>query len=178
MTLGLYSGSVRLAAPDPAWPAAFAAERARLLRAAGALRVAIEHVGSTAIPDIPAKPILDVLAGRPPGSDVAPYVAAFETAGYRYRGENGVPGRDYFVLDDAAGRRLHHLHLVEDGGSLWTAHLAFRDFLRSHPDRAAEYAALKRSLAARHPTDRLAYTDGKATFVAEILRLAACAEGE
>lgn len=148
------------------------------MAAAGALPLAIEHVGSTAIAGMRAKPILDLLGGRPPGSNVAPYVSAFEAVGYRYRGENDVPGRDYFVLDDAAGRRLHHLHLVEDGGPLWRAHLAFRDFLRSHPEHAAQYAALKQSLAAQHPNDRLAYTEGKATFVAEILRLAAVAQGE
>jgi GrpB-like predicted nucleotidyltransferase (UPF0157 family) len=89
-----------------------------------------------------------------------------------------VGGRDYFVLDDPTGRRLHHLHLVEEGGSLWRSHLAFRDFLRRHPEHAAEYARLKRSPAARHPNDRLAYTDGKATFVAASLRLTACAEDE
>lgn len=173
MSLGLHSGYVQLAAPDPAWAALFAAEQTRLMAGTGTLPLAIEHIGSTAIPGVPAKPILDLLGGRPSGSNVVPYVAAFENAGYKYRGENGVPGRDYFVLDDATGRRLHHLHLVEEGGSLWSSHLAFRDFLRRHPKHAAEYARLKQSLAARHPNERMAYTDGKAAFVAAILRLAA-----
>jgi len=173
MSLGLQPGLVQLVAPNPAWAGAFAAERARLSAAAGSLYVAIEHIGSTAIPGIPAKPILDLLAGRGADRGVTAYVTAFATAGYAYRGENGIPGRDYFVLDDAAGRRTHHLHLVEEGGPLWRSHLMFRDFLRSRPERAAEYAALKQSLAERYPADREAYTDGKAAFVAAMLRLAA-----
>lgn len=172
MSLGLHSGLVRLAPPDPAWAEAFANERARLLAAVGPLPVAIEHIGSTAIPGIPAKPILDLLAGRGPDRDVTAYVAAFKSAGYAHRGEHGIPGRDYFVRNDAAGRRTHHLHLVEKGGTLWRSHLAFRDLLRARPERAAEYAALKQSLAERYPADREAYTEGKAAFVAAMLRLA------
>jgi GrpB-like predicted nucleotidyltransferase (UPF0157 family) len=173
MSLGLQSGLVQLAAHNPAWAAAFAFERARLLAAVGPHPLAIEHIGSTAIPGIPAKPILDLLAGRSLDHDVAAYVTAFEAAGYQYRGEHGIPGRDYFVLDDAAGRRTHHLHLVEEGGALWRSHLTFRDLLRARPERAAEYAALKQSLADRYPADREAYTEGKAAFVAAMLRLAA-----
>ena len=173
MSLGLHSGVVQLVAPNPTWAAAFAAERARLLAAVGSHPLVIEHIGSTAIPGIPAKPILDLLAGRGPDRDVSAYVTAFGAAGYAYRGEHGIPGRDYFVLDDAAGRRTHHLHLVEEGGPLWRSHLTFRDFLRAQPERAAEYAALKQSLAERYPANRDAYTDGKAAFIAAILRLAA-----
>ena len=176
-SLGLRSGVVRLAPPDPAWPAAFADERRRLLTAAAPLPLAIEHVGSTAVPGLPAKPILDLLGGRPGDGDHAPYVVAFVRAGYAYRGESGIPGRHYFVRDDGAGRRTHHLHLVEADGPLWRAHLAFRDHLRGHPACAAEYARLKQALAARHPTDREAYTEGKAAFVAETLRRAAELQG-
>lgn len=177
MSLGLSSGTVHLAPADPAWAAAFAAERVRLVAALGGLPVALEHMGSTAVPGLPAKPILDVMAGRPAAGALHPYVVALEAAGYRYRGESGIPGRDYFVRDDAAGRRTHHLHLVEHGGALWRSHLAFRDYLRGAPARAAAYAVLKRDLAARYPTDRAAYTDGKAAFIAETLALAASAPG-
>lgn len=167
--LGLASGTVRLVPADPAWAGLFAAERERLLAAVNGLPLVVEHVGSTAVPGLAAKPILDLMGGCPAGGDLAPYVAALEVAGYRHRGEYGIPGRQYFVRDDAGGRRTHHLHLVEQGGAFWRAHLAFRDALRRSPDRAAAYAALKRALAARHPDDRAAYTDGKAAFVAETL---------
>lgn len=172
MSLGLRSGHVSLAPPDPAWADAFVAERDRLRVALGELPLALAHVGSTAIPAIPAKPILDLLGGRPADAAIAPYVAALAAAGYAHRGAHGIPGRDYFVRDDAEGRRTHHLHVVVEGGELWRAHLAFRDVLRARPERAAAYAALKRALAERHADDRAAYTDGKAAFVAETLRLA------
>jgi GrpB-like predicted nucleotidyltransferase (UPF0157 family) len=173
MTLGLTSKSVTLAAPDPAWPLAFAAVRDRLVAATEPLPITVEHVGSTAVPGLPAKPIIDLLGGHPPNVDPRSYVRALEAAGFRYRGENGIPDRHYFVGEDSMGRRTHHLHLVAQGGALWRAHLAFRDYLRQHPDRAAEYSALKSALAARFPTDRAAYADGKAAFIAETLRLAA-----
>lgn len=163
--LGLASGAVRLATADPSWPALFAAERGRLLAAAGDLPLVIEHVGSTAVPGLPAKPILDLMGGRPAGSDLAPYVAALEAAGYRHRGEYGIPGRHYFVRDDAERRRTHHLHVVEHEGVFWREHLAFRDALRADPALRDAYAALKRDLAARLPRDRAAYTDGKTAFV-------------
>lgn len=172
MSLGLSSGTVRLAPSDPAWAAGFAAERARVLAALGGLPVAVEHVGSTAVPGLPAKPILDLLAGRPAGNALAPYVAALTAAGYHYRGEYGIPGRHYFVRDAPDGCRTHHLHLVEHGGEFWRSHLAFREYLRRVPDRAAAYATLKRDLATRHPHDRAAYTEGKSAFIAETLTLA------
>lgn len=172
MPLGLASGTVRLAEADPAWPALFAAERTRVLAALAPLPLAVAHVGSTAVPGLIAKPILDVMGGRPAGSDLAPYVTALEAADYRYRGEFGIPGRDYFVRDDISGRRTHHLHVVEHGGAFWRAHLAFRDYLRRTPARAGAYEALKRDLAMRHPGDRAAYTDGKVAFIAETLVLA------
>ena len=177
MSLGLFSGSVALAPPDPRWTTAFAAARDRLVAAADPLPLALEHVGSTAVPGLPSKPILDLLGGHPPGADPLAYVAAFEAAGFTHRGEYGIPGRHYFVRDDAAGRRTHHLHLVAEGGALWRAHLAFRDYLRQHPARVAEYAALKCALAARFPADRAAYTEGKAAFIAETLRLAGVPPG-
>jgi GrpB-like predicted nucleotidyltransferase (UPF0157 family) len=173
MSLGLPSGTVHLAPADPAWAAAFAAERERLWAALRGLAAVVEHVGSTAVPGLPAKPILDLLIGRPAGSEVAAYVAALEAAGYRYRGEHGIPGRHYFVRDASDKRRTHHIHLVEHDGELWRSHLAFRDYLRRVPARAAAYAALKQELAERHRNDRAAYTAGKSAFIAETLAFAA-----
>jgi GrpB-like predicted nucleotidyltransferase (UPF0157 family) len=172
MGLGLASGIVQVSPPDAMWPAAFVAERARLLTAMGDLPVVIEHVGSTAIAGLVAKPILDLLAGRPADSDLQPYIAALESAGYLYRGEEGLPGREYFVRNGPDGRRTHHLHLVVKDGDFWISHLAFRDYLRRSPARMAAYAALKQDLATRYPNDRLAYTEGKADFIDETLRLA------
>lgn len=167
MTIGLGKGEVRVMPHDPAWADEFAAERARLLEALGGVPAEIEHVGSTAVPGLAAKPIIDVLGGRPAGSELEPYVRAFTSAGYEYRGEYGIPGRHYFVRGEP---RTHHLHLVEAGGNLWRRHIAFRDHLRSDPDAVAVYAALKHDLAARFPNDRERYTDGKSAFIDDVLR--------
>lgn len=172
MVLGLSSDRVVLAAHDPGWKDAFAVERARVLAALDDLPASLEHVGSTAVPGLAAKPILDLMLGRPPEQPLEPYVPALERIGYLYRGEHGLPGRHYFVRDYAEGCRTHHLHLVELGGTFWRTHLAFRDYLRQVPARAAAYAALKQELAARFPFDRDAYTEGKAAFILETLRLA------
>lgn len=163
MTLGLESGIVRLVPSDPGWPALFEAESARVRRALGPeLPLALAHVGSTAVPGLAAKPILDLLAGYPPGAPAGPYVAALGRAGYVHRGEQGIPGREYFRRGDP---RAYHLHLAAEGGPFWREHLAFRDALRGDPALRDAYAALKRDLARRFPRDREAYTDGKGAFV-------------
>jgi GrpB-like predicted nucleotidyltransferase (UPF0157 family) len=167
--LGLESGIVRLAEYDERWRLLFAAEAERLLAFSDGLPLRIEHIGSTSIPGMCAKPVLDILAGRPSGTPLDPYLVCIQRAGYVHRGERGVAGREFFRRGEP---RAYHVHLVEDDGALWREYLAFRDFLRRHADVAARYAALKRSLAARFPTDREAYTDGKAAFVGETIAMA------
>lgn len=169
VTLGLASGTVVLAPHDPAWAGAFADEAGRIRAALDARPAEVAHVGSTAVPGLSAKPILDLMVGVAPDRDVAAYVAPLQAIGYAYRGEHGLPGRHYFVRDDASGRRTHHLHLVATDGAIWRAHLAFRDALRASPERRAAYEALKRDLATRHVGERLAYTEGKAAFIHETL---------
>jgi GrpB-like predicted nucleotidyltransferase (UPF0157 family) len=169
-SLGLESGTVRVVPYDPAWPALFAAEAARIRAALDGLPLRLEHMGSTGVPGLAAKPIVDILAGRPPGSAVGPYVEALARAGYAHRGEQGIPGREFFRRGDP---RAYHVHLAEEGSAPWRTPLAFRDALRADPALAAEYGALKRELAARFPRDREAYIEGKGPFVARVLREAA-----
>lgn len=168
MSLGLESGRVRVVTYDPAWPSLFAAEAARLrtiVELAG-LPLVLEHMGSTAVPGLVAKPVLDLLGGYPSGASVSPYVATLEGADYVHRGEQGIPGREYFRR---GAPRAYHLHLVVQGGPFWREHLAFRDALRAHSDVRAAYAALKLDLARRFPRDREAYTDGKSAFVRRVV---------
>ncbi len=147
---------------DPAWPAR-AAEEAGLVRVAlGA--VAVEHIGSTAVPGLVAKPVLDLLAGLRP-LDIAPGVPAMEALGYEYLGEYGIPGREFFRK--GGDERTHHVHAVELGGPLCEGHLAFRDYLRARPDEAERYAAAKRELAAAAGGDWDAYVDAKQPYAAE-----------
>jgi GrpB-like predicted nucleotidyltransferase (UPF0157 family) len=166
--LGLESGRVRVAAYDERWPALFGAESTRLqaaLAAAG-LDVALEHMGSTAVPGLAAKPIIDILGGLRVEGDRMAAIAALVAAGYVHRGEQGIPGRDFFRRGDP---RRYHLHLTVIDSAFWNDHRAFRDWLRAHPEVAAEYARLKVELATRHPGDRESYTDGKTEFVRRVL---------
>jgi GrpB-like predicted nucleotidyltransferase (UPF0157 family) len=169
--LGLESGTVRVVPYDPAWPRLYAVEVARLLPFLDREGVSLvfEHTGSTAIPGMAAKPILDILAGRGTDAEREPAIRALQAAGYRYRGEQEIPGRDFFRRGEP---RQYHMHVAHMKSEFWRDHRAFRDYLRSHADAAAEYAALKRELAVKHPFDREAYIEGKGAFVQAILRLA------
>jgi GrpB-like predicted nucleotidyltransferase (UPF0157 family) len=155
---------VRVVPYDPAWPALFAAEAQRLAPILAVHRIALrlEHTGSTAVPGLAAKPVLDLLAGWEAARDRATAIRALEAAGYLYRGEQGIAGRDFFRRGEP---RQYHLHLARVGSEFWEDHRAFRDYLRDHPAAAAEYAGLKGSLAARYPTDRASYIEGKTAFV-------------
>ncbi|MFN2637762.1 MAG: GrpB family protein [Gemmatimonadaceae bacterium] len=169
MTLGLESGIVRLVPYDPAWPALFAAEKDRLqkLFAVAGLAVILEHTGSTAIPGLAAKPVLDILGGYPEGTPVAQYIDVLTSAGYVHRGEQGIPGREFFRRGNP---RSYHLHLTAIDGPFWRDHLTFRNRLRADESLRDAYAALKLDLAARFPRDREAYNESKGPFVNEILR--------
>ncbi len=170
-SLGLESGTVRVVPYDPAWPTLYTAELARLepiLRAHG-VSLAFEHSGSTAVPSLAAKPILDLLAGRHSEQDRGSIIAALENAGYTYRGEQGIPGRDFFRRGEP---RQYHVHLTEIDSDFWRDHLAFRNYLRANPDALTAYAVLKQELAARYPRDREAYIDGKTAFVERTLAAA------
>jgi GrpB-like predicted nucleotidyltransferase (UPF0157 family) len=165
--LGLESGTVRLVAYDPAWEEMFAAEAARLRAAIGPdLPFVLEHTGSTAIPGLVAKPILDLLGGYPPGVRVQPYIAAIVRAGYVHRGEQGIPGREFFRRGEP---RAYHLHLAVHQGTFWREQQAFRDALRANPGLRDAYAALKLDLARQFPRDRESYTEGKGVFVQRVV---------
>ena len=169
--LGLASGTVRVVPYDAAWPRLYAEEVSRLLPFLDreGVTLVFEHTGSTSIPGMAAKPILDILAGRATDEEREPAIRALEAAGYVYRGEQEIPGRDFFRRGDP---RRYHIHLAAVGSDFWRDHRAFRDYLRAHAGAAAEYAALKRDLAAKHPLDREAYIEGKTAFVKRILALA------
>ena len=167
MALGLQRGVVTLAPYDPAWVDMFAAERARILDALGdSLPLAIEHVGSTSIPGLVAKPVLDMLAGYPAGASLDAYVEALARMGWVHRGENGIPGREFFRRGDP---RAYHLHMAVRHGAFWREHLAFRDALRTRPELRDAYADLKLDLARRFPRDRESYTNGKTRFVRRVV---------
>lgn len=149
---------------DPGWPAAFRAERDRIAAALGGLAVEIQHMGSTAVPGLGAKPVIDIMLGLRSLDDVDACVAPMESLGYEYKGEYGIPGRHYFRLV-RDGRRTHQVHTVVCDGDFWRRHLLFRDYLRAHPDEARRYYELKLELAERYRDDREGYTEAKSEFI-------------
>ena len=163
------SRDFRIAPYDPLWPREYAAEAERIARACHDLPLRIEHVGSTAVPGLSAKPIIDILVGVPPRASRDPYIAAIRGLGYEHRGALGIPGRNYFRRGSP---RTHHIHLVNWSSALWRDHLLFRDWLRTNNAIAAEYAALKRELYAMYAENRERYTESKGPFIKAALRQA------
>jgi GrpB-like predicted nucleotidyltransferase (UPF0157 family) len=151
---------------DPSWPTRYAAEREIILRSLGDLVVAIHHIGSTAVPGLAAKPIVDIMLAVRDLSALDARNAEMEALGYRPMGESGVAGRRYFKKggDD----RTHQAHAYVSGDPNLSRHLAFRDYLRLHPDVAREYGDLKRSIAQSCDNDIARYCDGKDAWVKRV----------
>jgi len=164
---------IELCAYSPQWPRQFAAELSALATIFPTPEFRIEHIGSTSVPGLPAKPIIDILLGACSLPMIEGRIPALEAMGYTYRPEFEVvlPRRRYFVKPAEPPRHVH-LHAVERKGAFWRDHLLFRDALRALPDLAAEYAALKIELAARHRDNRSAYTDAKAPFIRSVIERA------
>jgi len=166
--IGLARGTVRVMPHQATWSRLFEEEAANLQTAMGEPALLIEHVGSTAIEGMDAKPIIDLMVAVPSLAHATALVPVLEGLGYEDRGDGGAPGR-LFLAKGPPSRRTHHLSLAEPTSAFWREKLRFRDYLRSHPEAAEAYRQLKRGLAARHPSDRGAYTDGKEAFVKDIL---------
>jgi GrpB-like predicted nucleotidyltransferase (UPF0157 family) len=169
---GYRPAPVRLVDPDPAWPAMFAAEAVRIRAALGDCGIALEHVGSTAVPGLRAKPVIDILAAVRDECCLGDVVERLAGIGYLYtpEAERDDPARRVFRKGpaDMALSRSHHLHLAERDGHYWRRLVAFRDRLRVHPEEAAAYVALKERLAARFEGQSRRYTSGKHAFVAAV----------
>ncbi len=165
--LGVPAGKVRLIEYNPAWPGDFARERDRIATALADLSVTIEHVGSTAVPGMTAKPLIDMMVGIPDIAWHARAIAPLEAIGYAYKGEYGIPDRHFFVLGDPT---THHVHLVQYGGHFWHLNLAFRDHLRAVADARTRYTDEKVRLHAAFPDSREKYTAGKDAIIRELLK--------
>jgi GrpB-like predicted nucleotidyltransferase (UPF0157 family) len=153
---------------DPSWPAQFEKLRSRIWQAAGDIAVSVEHVGSTAVPGLAAKPIIDVdvvVASMP---DVGRVIARLAGLGYAHRGDLGIAGREAF--QSPPGLPTHHLYVCVRGSAALNNHLAVRDGLRGNSHTAAKYGALKKHLAERSPMDVDGYIAGKTDFLLGMLR--------
>ncbi|MEA3188229.1 MAG: hypothetical protein QOD99_2059 [Chthoniobacter sp.] len=161
---------VRIVAHDSRWAAQFVAERSRLLNLLPGHLTALEHIGSTAVPRLAAKPIIDILAGVSSISEADALLEPLYAQGYETSAEFNatLPDRRW-LMRHAFGRRTHHLHLVVFGGPQWVLHLQFRDLLRADAAIAARYERLKQELAEQYRRDRDAYTHAKTAFINEVL---------
>jgi GrpB-like predicted nucleotidyltransferase (UPF0157 family) len=154
---------------DEQWPTLFEQIAQSVRRAVADLGADVEHVGSTSVPGLAAKPVIDIdVVVRSP-DDVPTAVERLQSIGYVYQGDKGVKGREAFMWPTGPER---HLYVVVAESQPHADHIQFRDHLRRHPDVAEDYATLKRSLAQLHGGDRLAYTNAKAEFIANVLQAA------
>lgn len=160
--IGLASGIVVLEPYFPGWPRVFEQEKARLEASLGELALDIQHVGSTAIPGLAAKPIIDIAIAVRDWEEASVSVRPMELLGYEYKGELGIARRHYFTKGSP---RTHHIHMVERDSESLLTYILFRDYLIEHREARERYAALKAQLAERFPNHRELYTEGKASFI-------------
>lgn len=166
-----FDPAVRIVDYDSAWPVLAEQELGRIEDAVGDVAVRLEHVGSTAVPGLSAKPVVDLQLSVAAIEPTGRYVVPLEGLGYLFAPAPESPDYHFFAKPPERPRR-YHLHVCETGSEHEFRHIALRDFLRSHPDEAARYAALKREVVARHPQDRLAYIDAKSEYVTDLERRA------
>ena len=156
---------------DSSWPIRFQEEADVLRRALATwLAGAIEHIGSTAIPGLAAKPVIDIMAGVQTLEESRPAIAVATELGYSYAPYQA--DREHWFCKPSPAFRTHHLHLIPTGTPQWLRPIAFRDYLRAYATVAGEYEALKRRLAQEHRLDREAYTQAKRPFIDRITDMA------
>lgn len=152
---------------NPTWARTFEEVRARVERCLSSLAGRIEHVGSTAVPGLAAKPIVDIDVLLAADGTLREAIARLGNVGYRYEGTLGVPGREAFR--PPADLPYHHLYVCHPGSEEFARHVAFRDYLRGNPHAVHEYAELKRALAVKFRHDRTSYGEGKQAFIKDAL---------
>ena len=167
--IGLKRGTVRLVEHDPCWSTLFASERYTLKRSLADLVTGIQHVGSTAVPGLPAKPILDIAITIAALGLIPDINKKLTDIGYIYHGDTGKDGGHLFVKESESDTRMVHLHVVEDSDRQWANYLAFRQTLREDESLRSRYAEIKLDLAKKYPDDRESYTSAKDEFICGVL---------
>lgn len=152
------------------WPTTFETLRAFVTNALGGAGRRVEHVGSTSVPGLPAKPIIDIDVVIEGDDQLDEVIERLTAVGYVFQGDKGVTGR--YAFGSPRGSPDHHLYVCAEGSRELRRHLLFRDYLRRHREEAAAYGRLKQELARQNPADRIAYTDGKSEWIERALRRA------
>lgn len=171
MTLGLKRGCVKLMLHQEEWYVIAQDTIEILFDILGQSAVGIQHIGSTAIRNIMAKPIIDIAVGVRQFEDIEPYITSLREKGIIFRGDDN-EGKLFVIGDFEKDTRTHHIHVVEHNSDAWKNYINFRDYLNGHPAKAKEYEELKQELAQLYHEDRVAYTKGKQKFIDEIHALA------
>ncbi len=162
---------VKVVAHDPNWSKLFKAEADEIAAILGPEAIAIHHIGSTAIPNISAKPIIDILVEVHDIEKIDDFDGEMIKLGYQPKGEFGIPGRRFFIKGDDS-TRTHHVHIFQTGDPEVERHLDFRDYMIAHPQEAQAYNRLKEELVEKFPEDIESYMEGKDGFIKEIDRRA------
>ena len=152
---------------DPNWPGLFKILRAQIGRALGGLATAIEHVGSTAVSGLAAKPVIDIDVSLSSADGLREAVERLAPLGYQHKGDLGIAGREAF--SQPSGQPAHHLYVCIPDSREYVRHIAFRDYLRTHPESTTAYGELRRRLAGQFSHDREKYGSGKDKFVNDVL---------
>lgn len=160
------TGKIKVVPYNPAWPQLFAEEAERIKQALGPNCVAIHHIGSTAVPGLPAKPVIDMVPVVLDITDVDHATPNMQLLGYEAKGEFGMLFRRFFVKN--LGSQSYHVHVFEKDNSEVERHVKFRDWMRTHKDDLTAYASLKQELALKYANDRKAYSFGKEAFIVGI----------
>jgi GrpB-like predicted nucleotidyltransferase (UPF0157 family) len=169
MKIGLKSGRVALSPHRSDWVRCYRREETRLRRRIGKARYTLEHIGSTAVPGLDAKPIIDMAMMIPSFKQLPLWIRRLEKAGYVYKGEYGLPGRHFFTRGNPT---TQHLHVVTPGYEQWDRWLLFRDYLRANPPAAKQYNEAKRKLARTFAKNRDAYTQAKTPVINRLMESA------
>lgn len=154
---------------DPQWPILYEEEKRLILEAVGHKVLAVEHIGSTAVRGLGAKPIIDMMTGVHKPSDADECLPLLQDIGYTSVTPQPEDPDHYYCLGKGPHSVVYHLHLMKFGSYSWEKHLLFRDHLRTHPDVAQQYCEIKKKLAAKHGSDRAAYTEAKTSFIEHVI---------
>jgi len=166
--LGVPRTDVRLVSHDPRWVELYRVAVKELSVCLGSRITGVEHIGSTAIPDLEAKPIIDIMVGVASLNVSDEFIADLERIGYEHRNSDTVIGRLFFAKGPESNR-THNLSVCESGSPFWVGRVAFRDALRANQELAQQYGTLKRLLAQQYPHNRLAYTEAKEPFILAVM---------
>jgi len=168
--LGVRRSKVRLLPHTDEWRFEFKKTARRMQRSLGGKALGVEHVGSTSVPGLHAKPIIDMSLGIARLSDYRMVRKPLAMLGFKLVREPSALYPHALYVKGTDQHVTHHLHVMRYGGAMWKRDIRFRNYLRTHPDRAKQYAALKKELAEKHANDRTAYTAGKKRFIASVLK--------